>query len=175
MLSPYDLYFKGGLQNAGKACFGSCSHKQGACEFCGTGLCCRKGWSDTTNGCDGSLGIDGKGHVCVAKGKSISHSQAYLFAWIYNIWLLSIQPIMFSLQIIHIVISEDCEWNAWNVNGCSKSCGGGTLVKKRTKKKNETHGGKCEGKYEEKEECCTDDCPGNNCIDNIYINYVAHK
>jgi len=42
--------------------------QQGFCPtgFCGTGFCCRKGWRDTTNGCNGSMGIEGKGHVCVA-------------------------------------------------------------------------------------------------------------
>ena len=30
-----------------------------------TGMCCRKGWSDLSGGCDGTLGIEGKGHVCV--------------------------------------------------------------------------------------------------------------
>lgn len=29
-------------------------------------MCCRKGWHDLSNGCDGTLGIEGRGHVCVA-------------------------------------------------------------------------------------------------------------
>jgi len=55
----------GGLKNAGKDCWGPCNYKQGTCAYCGTGVCCRKGWRDKTNGCDGSIG--GNGHRCVAK------------------------------------------------------------------------------------------------------------
>ena len=52
------------LLNAGKDCWGGCGRRQGPCDWCGSGLCCRKGWWDTRNGCDGSIGEDGKGHVC---------------------------------------------------------------------------------------------------------------
>jgi len=55
-----------GLSHAGEDCWGGCSGKQGLCSWCGTGLCCRYGWSDTSNGCDGTVGIEGKGHVCAA-------------------------------------------------------------------------------------------------------------
>jgi len=55
-----------GLKNAGKDCWGGCSAKQGRCSWCGSGYCCRKNWHDKSNGCDGSMGIAGKGHVCVA-------------------------------------------------------------------------------------------------------------
>merc|ERR1711998_37520 len=56
----------GGLKHAGKDCWSGCNHKQGKCSWCGTGgICCRKGWKDKSNGCDGKLGIAGKGHVCV--------------------------------------------------------------------------------------------------------------
>jgi adenine specific DNA methylase Mod len=33
-------------------------------------MCCRKGWEDKSNGCDGTLGIPGEGHVCVAPGST---------------------------------------------------------------------------------------------------------
>lgn len=56
------------LQNGGKDCWDACNAKQGPCEFCGGGVCCRKGHEDKSNGCDGNLGVDGKGHVCVAAG-----------------------------------------------------------------------------------------------------------
>jgi hypothetical protein len=49
-------------------CLSKCNNKQGPCSFCGTGLCCRKGWDDKSNGCDGTLGIAGRGHVCVSPG-----------------------------------------------------------------------------------------------------------
>ena len=54
---------KVGLLNDGKACWHECNKQQGPCSFCGTGLCCRKDYHDTSNGCGGTLGIDGY-HVC---------------------------------------------------------------------------------------------------------------
>ena len=53
-----------GVVKEGEDCLGGCSGRQGHCEWCGSGMCCRKGWHDTSTGCDGSLGDDGK-HVCV--------------------------------------------------------------------------------------------------------------
>ena len=37
----------------------ACNGNQGSCSYCGTkGLCCthKSGWTDTSNGCDGSFG-----------------------------------------------------------------------------------------------------------------------
>ncbi len=60
-----------GLLNSGQFCLTNCSGKQGLCSWCGTtGMCCRKGWEDKSNGCDGKLGIAGQGHVCVAPGSA---------------------------------------------------------------------------------------------------------
>ena len=51
--------------NAGKSCWGGCSSTQGLCQWCGDGgMCCKVGWIG--NGCDGTFGISGMGHVCVA-------------------------------------------------------------------------------------------------------------
>jgi len=61
-----------GLQNAGKDCWEGCRTKQGQCSWCGTGSCCRMGWKG--NGCDGTMGILGKGHVCVA-GHAKKHAK----------------------------------------------------------------------------------------------------
>ena len=77
------IFCKGGLRNFGVNCWNQCDRKQGPCGFCGTGLCCRKGWSDTSNGCDGSVGINGKGHVCASKGTTITLYKTQLFANIY--------------------------------------------------------------------------------------------
>merc|ERR1712137_1303625 len=57
------------LAHAGKDCWRGCRRKQGKCRWCGTeGMCCRVGWRG--NGCNGKLGIRGKGHVCVANKQS---------------------------------------------------------------------------------------------------------
>ena len=57
---------QGNLQNSGKDCWGPCNG-QGPCDYCGTGVCCRKGWDDHSKGCDGSIGGDGY-HTCVSLG-----------------------------------------------------------------------------------------------------------
>lgn len=54
----------GAVRNAGTDCYGACGQVQGPCEFCGSGSCCRLGWDDTSGGCDGSLGLQNRGHVC---------------------------------------------------------------------------------------------------------------
>jgi hypothetical protein len=38
----------------------------GPCDWCGTGFCCKSGWGDKSGGCDGTIGVPGKGHVCAA-------------------------------------------------------------------------------------------------------------
>jgi hypothetical protein len=54
------------VEHLGQDCWGGCKAKQGKCDWCGTGgICCRSGWKDKSNGCDGILGMKGKGHVCV--------------------------------------------------------------------------------------------------------------
>lgn len=62
-----------GLLRDGQDCWGGCGSQQGKCSFCGTGVCCRYGRSDTcvrgvcSNGCSGQHGIKGiDRHVCVA-------------------------------------------------------------------------------------------------------------
>ena len=55
------------LAHAGEDCWVGCNNNQGPCDWCGSGnLCCRYGWDDHSNGCDGTLGIQGSGHVCIA-------------------------------------------------------------------------------------------------------------
>ena len=55
------------LKNAGKNCWNGCGNRQGKCDWCGSaGMCCRYGWSDRSNGCNGQIGIRGTGHVCAA-------------------------------------------------------------------------------------------------------------
>jgi len=54
------------VEHYGEDCWSGCSATQGKCDWCGSGgICCRKGWDDHSNGCDGILGMAGKGHVCV--------------------------------------------------------------------------------------------------------------
>ena len=56
------------IQHEGEDCWTGCERQQGPCDWCGKdGMCCRKGQDYVGNGCDGCLGEDGKGHVCVKK------------------------------------------------------------------------------------------------------------
>ena len=54
------------LLNEGKECYNDCGQQQGPCSYCGGGLCCRLGWSDTSHGCDGTFG-DPDDHICTLK------------------------------------------------------------------------------------------------------------
>jgi len=56
----------GGVKHSGRGCWRGCKRKQGPCTWCGTGSCCRYGWHDKSNGCDGTFGIPRSGHVCVS-------------------------------------------------------------------------------------------------------------
>ena len=56
------------IQHEGQDCWTGCGSQQGPCDWCGKdGMCCRKGHDWVGNGCDGCLGVEGKGHVCVKK------------------------------------------------------------------------------------------------------------
>ena len=57
----------GGMQHEGLGCWQECQKTQGQCAWCGTGFCCRHGWHNTSHGCNGTMGIPGKGHVCIPK------------------------------------------------------------------------------------------------------------
>ena len=55
--------------NIGRECLTPCNGNQGSCSYCGTkGMCCthKSGWTDTSNGCDGSFGGTTT-HLCSVK------------------------------------------------------------------------------------------------------------
>ena len=56
----------------------------------------------------------------------------------------------------HLVVQ--CEWSPWFNEACSKTCGGGTLSKKRVKIQKEV-GTSCKGEPTSKEECNKEECP----------------
>ena len=51
------------VQHEDEDCWVGCGEQQGHCDWCGGGLCCRLGWDDRSNGCDGTFG-GAEGHVC---------------------------------------------------------------------------------------------------------------
>ena len=60
------------IQNEGEDCWGGCNAVQGPCDWCGShGMCCtmKPGWTDISNGCDGTFGGATR-HECVSKPTS---------------------------------------------------------------------------------------------------------
>lgn len=66
------------IQNRGKDCWYKCNSKQGPCSWCGSaGMCCKKGFNDKSNGCDGTFGGSTQ-HECVLSAEScIRGSNSY--------------------------------------------------------------------------------------------------
>ena len=56
--------------------------------------------------------------------------------------------------------SEECVWGPWSTwLSCSKTCGGGTKTRSRTKTKVEQNGGNCSGSRSDSKTCNTQTCP----------------
>ena len=71
-----------------------------------------------------------------------------------------------------------CIWNAWKIGACSKSCGGGSRICTRTKKRQEKHGGICLGKATLRQACNTKKCPSKKShiyFDNLYILFIFYN
>jgi len=71
----------GKLDNLGKDCWKKCDQRQGHCNWCGSeGFCCtsKNGWTDFSNGCDGTFGGSTR-HECSAHkpGSGSSHRTSY--------------------------------------------------------------------------------------------------
>ena len=75
---------------------------------------------------------------------------------------------MFQFKYLNLVTPVDCQWNDWQIGKCSKSCGGGTRTKTRTKKTESSDGGICEGEATMQEACNTQQCP----IGKILLNWL---
>ena len=54
----------------------------------------------------------------------------------------------------------NCQWSAWDIGTCSRTCGSGERKKTRTKEVMEMFGGICNGESSEFEPCNTNNCPG---------------
>ena len=74
----------------------------------------------------------------------------FLFVWLMTQYLISLSYLV------------NCQWGGWSqYSTCSKSCGGGTQAKSRSKTVKEKYGGKCSNTYKETRACNTQNCPGN--------------
>ena len=67
--------------------------------------------------------------------------------------------ILIHLNILTSEPTIDCEWNEWQIGGCTTSCGKGYRTKSRTKKVEEANGGTCDGESKEHELCTSAPCP----------------
>ena len=101
-------------------------------EFCG-GKC--SGGSSITEDCNT--------HCC----PGIKHLNNILYVW-------------FIVNIQFRVFVVNCQWTSWTNGACSKSCGGGSTTKTRTKMITESCGGKCTGSSSITENCNIQCCPG---------------
>ena len=71
------------------------------------------------------------------------------------VWLMT-QYLIFTSYLVN------CQWGGWSqYSTCSKSCGGGTQAKSRSKTVEEKYGGKCSNSYNKTRACNTQNCPGN--------------
>ena len=92
-------------------------------------------------------------------------------------WILQHKWMSRSLELFNIPISlklkfwdtlnclyfckVNCQWGAWATQTCTKTCGGGSHTKHRTKTVVEANGGTCTGPSTVNETCNTNKCPGH--------------
>ena len=74
-----------------------------------------------------------------------------------------------------LFISVNCEWGSWNsFSSCTKTCGGGTKYRTRSKSVPEKNGGTCTGRTKDEENCNTQNCPGMK-LSMLYILILHYK
>ena len=59
-------------------CWGHCGNRPGWCNFCGSGMCCKKGDQKEINGCKSWIGGSSK-HECVGKPSIILKHKIEVF------------------------------------------------------------------------------------------------
>ena len=79
---------------------------------------------------------------------SHKHGQSQIFALFENI------------DYMWCCVTVGCKWSRWEVESCSKSCGGGQRTKIRRKMIGEHFLGTCPGQSFLAESCNTNHCPG---------------
>jgi len=79
------------VKHENEDCWSGCKSKQGKCSWCGSdGMCCKIGFKDKSNGCDGSFGGI-KRHECVPKPSAQCkndglYSDDKCNNWLSNCW-----------------------------------------------------------------------------------------
>ena len=60
----------------------------------------------------------------------------------------------------NFIFAVNCKWSNWrSYSSCSKTCGGGTQSRSRSKTINEANGGSCPGSSTMTRDCNTQNCP----------------
>ena len=72
---------------------------------------------------------------------------------------------MLTIYIVYHLVLVDCKWAEWGAaEACSKTCGVGVLVRRRSKLVVENNGGKCIGEFSNTETCNIASCSGIFCF-----------
>ena len=73
------------------------------------------------------------------------------------IFIFNLEACIFHLQVLLFLVP--CVWGPWTeFSKCDKSCGGGKMVKTRTKVVEEKYGGYCDNIAEVVKDCNTQGC-----------------
>ena len=74
------------------------------------------------------------------------------------------------------LFTEDCVWGPWSTwLSCSKTCGGGTETRLRTKTKAERNGGNCPESGFDIKTCNTQSCPGKQSVCYLLIFQILYE
>ena len=79
----------------------------------------------------------------------------------FGISVPSIRYLVCILWYYFVIPVVNCQWGNWySWGGCTRSCGGGTRTRYRSKTVIEEYGGTCSGSTTATENCNTGSCPG---------------
>ena len=89
---------------------------------------------------------------------------------------LSIKPVkshqVLSMSYTLSFMIVNCEWSEWANGVCSLTCGGGTMLKTRTKSVREKYGGVCNDDPTERVSCNQQNCPSKYSLLSAYNNIL---
>ena len=92
----------------------------------------------------------------------------FIFLWIKPVKSHQV----LSMRYTHWFILVNCEWSEWANGVCSLTCGGGTMLKTRTKSVREKYGGVCNGDPTERVSCNQQNCPSKYSLLSAYNNIL---
>ena len=82
----------------------------------------------------------------------------------------------FTYSSENFIFAVNCKWSNWrSYSSCSKTCGGGTQSRSRSKTINEANGGSCPGSSTMTRDCNTQNCPSKYLFCSISRIYLPEK